>query len=197
MIPLGTTSAVTSAMRLHMDMLRRQREASELASRQGGAQYATFFVDGYWLAVSTDCVQEAVTIDKITHLPGLGDGLAGAFLYRHSSVPVVRLQSAEDLPKGVDAKHLVVVVSAKEGQAIGILAHQLGPVLGGGDIQDVSSLGFHHANGFVSGILKTGSGNEDPVSIVIDPEKLLQCAGGEDFALIWQQQIDKMQSLKG
>ena len=52
MIPLGMISDNTAGLRSMADMIRRRREVAELVSRRTGAQYATFFAGGYWLAVA-------------------------------------------------------------------------------------------------------------------------------------------------
>jgi chemotaxis signal transduction protein len=194
MIPLGAVALQAKMGVQRFDMQAGRGNVQKRGLRVNESQYATFYAAGYWLAIPSEAVQEAIMVETITHLPGFAGGLGGAVIHKGASLPIIELDRGTAEHRRGGAAKLVVIASGQEITSIGILADQLGPIIGGGEnYQALGQLGELGCANFTKGVLKTGTESGDPMAVVIDPQALLQVAGGPDFEQQWKLQIEKLE----
>jgi chemotaxis signal transduction protein len=188
MIPLGSAAVCGNESPLGGSLENRYIPETGKGQHHE-SQFATFYAGGYWLAIPTEIVEEAIMVSTITQIPGARAGLAGVCVRDDATIPIVDLEMMGGARQADADLKLIVVVSSKEGKKIGMLADQLGAVIGAEGFQGTDELGWSASDSFATGVLKTGNAKEAPMAVVIDPVQLFIYAGGDDFSEKFQEEM--------
>lgn len=172
-VPLADVSEQTNSI-----MRRREIGMGVSHHRSSGMdciELATFFIGDKWLGINTKYVEEAITSEGLTVIPGSADHVLGKLVYNDELITVLDIRRQLKLPeKPFDPVSPVVIVRADNAN-IGIVVDALGeiPEICMDRVDKTNSV-LDCSKGYVDCIIKPerDSGKTE-LLVAVDPTKLV------------------------
>lgn len=144
-------------------------------------QFVIFRLDNEKYGADVECVNEIVTMQKITKVPGTHRLIEGIINLRGHIVPVFNLRGKFGLPERKPTRSSRIIVVETDGSAAGIIVDEVTEVirLNGEEIELPPSSATTVDAGYIKGIAKLDQG----LVTLLDLKKILaEDRGGDNIA---------------
>ncbi|MGE4194201.1 MAG: chemotaxis protein CheW [Pseudodesulfovibrio sp.] len=139
-------------------------------------ELATFYIGDKWLGINAVHVDEAVTSEGLTTIPGSPDYVIGKFVYNDELITVIDIRTQLRLPKVRFDRNAPIVVVRADSAHIGIVVDALGeiPEICMDRVDKANSV-LDSGKGYVDCIIKPElHSDQKELLVVIDPTRLVQ-----------------------